>query len=259
MLKEKHECALPSEASEINLDVCGAEIEISGNAPSFSVEYAENAYCTEVKDSKVFIKRTKKHAMGKPYLKITIPDSFVPDLHIQADKSSLSIEGGLYGEITSVMENSKVNLDDLSAEVLIMKGNETSSEYTSVTAKTALIVNIKTGDLFIHSGFFSRADINMKTGNFGLWESDFHLFEIKSNKGNIHAMLAGDENDYTISSLAKGGITNIQNGGCGQKNFRAGSAHGNIFIDYSEESEKEEADYDNLTTDSEREIGQKVC
>lgn len=254
MSKQNYRFTAAEDVSEFTVNAFGSDIEIIGGCETFAAEFIEGAFSAEEKKGKVYFKRKKTTlaALTRVKLKIEVPESCVPEVKIVIKKSAVTFLDGIYGDCSVYGESSKILASGSAFNIVLLKGSELNAEYASTTVKNAFISNVKTGDILGKNSFFSRMDINLKSGNAGLWETEFSMSEISVKRGNIQALLTGGADDYKMSFTAKNGTCNRESGGSGSKSLKFIASHGNIIVDFNK---KKEEDGGNVNDDVTENIG----
>ncbi len=257
MGKQNSTFTAAGDINELSINAFGADVEITTGG-AFNAEFAEGSFSVEERKGRINIKRKKKAlpSLAKVQLKIEIPESCVPDIRAVLKKSTLDINGGIYGSLSMYGESGKMNVSGASFNVIFVKGSQMHCEYSSATVKSAFICHAKSADILDKESFFSRIDIDIKSGNIGLWQTDFQMSEIKVHDGNIQAMLLGGAEDYRLLLNAKNGTSNRESGGSGAKSMKCSAAHGNVIVDFSNKNKENDNNVnDDVAEDSGGESG----
>ncbi|MCD8201863.1 MAG: DUF4097 domain-containing protein [Clostridia bacterium] len=233
-MKSVETFVLPGDVKKINFDVFSGEIEIK-RSESFYIDAQEGDFALESKGAAVYVSREKKRLMASQKAKITVyvPDGPSPDVRVRARASNVDIDAGLYGTVTIDLDTGKVAVKDAVADVFVLKGSDVDAEFIGINAKASFTASVSGGDILMNGGFAARADLTIKGGNLGVWESDFESMDLSASKGNVQATLLGSEKDYSFKLAAKDGMVNRENSFGGQKTVKAYAAHGNVFMDFS--------------------------
>lgn len=257
MGKQNSVFSAKDDISEININVFNTDVEIEA-AQSFVAQYPEGNFSIEEKKGRVNIKRKKRglSSLARIKLRIGVPESCLPSIKMTLDKCALTFNGGIYGDLSVYGESSKVTTNDASFNIIFVKGSALQGEYSGTTIKNAFISNTKSGDILAKESFFSRVDIDLKSGNIGFWETDFQMSEVKVHDGNIQAMLTGTDEGYKLMLSAKNGTSNRESGGSGAKTLKCTAIKGNVIVDFSKKKKEKENDVnDDVAKDTGGESG----
>ncbi len=243
MGKQNSVFSASGDISEISINVFNADVEIEA-AQSFVAQYPEGNFVIEEKKGRVSVKRKKRGLSSLTRLKIRmgIPESSLPAIKASLDKCSFVINGGIYGDLSVFGEGSKITVNGAAFNIIFVKGSAMQGEYNGTTIKNAFISNTKSGDILAKGSFFSRVDIDLKSGNIGFWETDFQMSEVKVHDGNIQAMLSGTDEDYKLMLSAKNGTTNRESGGFGTKTLKCTAVKGNVIVDFNKKNKEKKDD-----------------
>lgn len=243
MSKKNSVFSASEDISEVTINAYGADVEISA-AQSFVAQYPEGNFSIEEKKGRVTVKRKKRglSSLSKVKLRIGLPESCLPTVKATLEKCTLSVNGGIYGDLSINGEHCKMTVDGAAFNIIYVKGSALQCEYSETTIKNAYICSAKSGDILAKNSFFSRIDIDLKSGNIGLWETDFRMSEIKVHDGNIQTMLSGGKDDYKLTLNAKNGTSNLESGGSGAKSLKCTAVKGNVIVDFNKKNKEKNND-----------------
>ncbi len=176
----------------------------------------------------------------KPHqiIKIFVPAHTVPSLKIIGKCVDLTVKSGIYGELNLAAEDGNAALFDCVFESAEILGGDVSVHIAGSTVKSGFISQTDKGDVLAENTFFKRAEVRVKRGNIGIVNVNCKDCAFDTQKGNITANLAGNEESYTTTLITREGTANRESAASkdgADGNFHAYTKKGNIVLDFIEE------------------------
>lgn len=241
-MKEKtYIYSVDTDVNSIELNLVSATVEIYGAADEkFYAEYpnAKNIFAANDENG-LIIHQGKCGIFTSPRqaIKIFIPAHTVPSLKIYGKNVRLIIKGGIYGDFTFSAEDGNAAVYDCVLESAEISGGDINVHVADSTVKRAFVLQTEKGDVLAENTFFKRAEVRVKRGNIGIVHVNCKDCAFDTQKGNITANLAGNEESFNTSIVTREGTSNresaAQDGADG--NFHAYTKKGNIVLDFSDE------------------------
>lgn len=230
--------SVETDVNSIELNLKSATVEICEAAGGkFYIEYpnCKNIF-TANGENGIIIHQGKCGFFTKPHLtiKIFVPAHTVPSLKLSGKNIELLIKNGIYGELNLFAEEGNAALYDCVFENAEILGGNIDVRIAGSTVKSGFISQTDRGDVLAENSFFKRAEVRVRRGNIGIVNVKCKDCAFDTQKGNITANLAGNENGYNTSLVAREGTANresaMQEGAEG--NFHAYTKKGNIVLDF---------------------------
>lgn len=242
-MKEKNYIySVETDVNSIELNLKNASVEICQAADEkFYIEYpnAKNIFAANDENG-IIIHQGKCGFFIKPYqpFKIFVPAHTVPSLKIYGKKVQLLINKGIYGELSFSTEDGNVSLFDCVFESAEISGGDVNVHLAGATVKSGFISQTDKGDVLAENTFFTRAEVRVKRGNIGIVKVNCKDCSFDTQKGNIMANLAGNEESFNTSLITREGTTNRESAAAKEGadgNFHAYTKKGNIVLDFVDE------------------------
>lgn len=225
----------------IELDLVNATVEICAAADEkFYIEYPNTKNIFAANDENgIIIHQGKSGFFIRPQqsFKIFVPAHTVPSLKIHGKSVELLVKGGIYGELSLFAEDGSATLYDCVFESAEISGGAVGAHVAGTTVKSVFISQTDKGDVLLENDFFTRAEVRVKRGNIGIVNVNCKDCAFDTQKGNITANLAGNEEDFNTSLVAREGTANRESAASGgaDGNFHAYTKKGNIVLDFAGE------------------------
>ncbi|MGN0812900.1 MAG: DUF4097 family beta strand repeat-containing protein [Candidatus Coproplasma sp.] len=171
---------------------------------------------------------------GKQIITIGVPTHVVPDLSITGKSASISLDGGIFGELSLNGVCGGLNLTGCSFASVRAASSQLNVHISETTVKQNALLQIEKGQLVAENSFAQVADCRLKEGNMGLINLSGSNFTFETESGNITLTLAGCEEEYNTLVRVKNGTSNTpgtQNDGA-QRSVKAFTESGNVLIDF---------------------------
>lgn len=241
-MKEKNYIySVESDVNSIELNLKNANVEICEAADEkFYMEYpnAKNIYAAN-DESGIILHQGKSGLFSKPQqnIKIYVPAHTVPSVKIYGKNVDVHIDGGIFGELTLSVEDGSANLSDCVFDSAEISGGDFNMHVAGATIKSGLIFQSDKGDVLAENTFLNRAEVRVKRGNIGVVNVSCKDCAFDTQKGNITASLAGNEENFNTSLITHEGTLNRES--CANEgadgNFHAYTKRGNIVLDFIDE------------------------
>ena len=242
-MKEKNYIyTVETDVNSIELNLTNANLEIS--------EAADGKFYAELPNTKnvfagsdengIIIHQGKCGFFIKPQqnIKIFVPAHTVPSLKIYGKNVQLVINKGIYGDLTLSAEDGNAALSDCVFESAQISGGDINVHVAGATVKSGLTVQTDKGDVLAENTFFMRAEVRVKRGNIGIVNVSCKDCAFDTQKGNITANLAGNEDSFNTSLITREGTANRESASAKEGadgNFHAYTRKGNIVLDFINE------------------------
>ena len=241
-MKEKNYIySVETDVNSIELNVKSASIEIcEAEDGKFYAELpnTKNVFAGSDENG-IIIHQGKCGFFIKPHqiIKIFVPAHTVPSLKISGKCVDLTVKRGIYGELSLAAEDGNAALSDCVFESAEILGGDISVHVAGCTVKSGFTSQADKGDVLAENTFFKRAEVRVKRGNIGIVNVNCKDCAFDTQKGNITANLAGNEESYTTSLITREGTANRESSSKegADGNFHAYTKKGNIVLDFIEE------------------------
>lgn len=233
--------SVDTDVNSIELNLKNANVEIYGNADGkFYLEYPNTKNIFAANDENgIIIHQGKRGIFSRAYqnFKIFVPAHTVPSLKIYGKNVELAINKGIYGDLNLSAEDGNAALSDCVFESAEISGGDINVHVAGSTVKSGFTVQTEKGDVLAENTFFKRAEVRVKRGNIGTVGVNCKDCAFDTQKGNITANLAGNEESFNTSLVTREGTANREsaaNDGA-DGSFHAYTKKGNIVLDFIEE------------------------
>jgi hypothetical protein len=230
-----------SDVAKIFIDANDAQVTIVSIADnktslSFPRGAAIHAACSE---NELIIKQSKKlfaRFFKKPQITLNVPEHLVPSVQFSGRSASLTLLGGIFGQLDAYLESGKVELSDAAFEGVEIKGNEVQFRAHALTVKGCLSCNIQSGEAIIENSFATHTECRNKGGNVGIINLNCKDSFLEAEHGNVTATILGDKKDFNVTLMAREGTCNSESddGKDCTGAVKAFTGDGNIVIDFVE-------------------------
>ncbi|MGN0808031.1 MAG: DUF4097 family beta strand repeat-containing protein [Candidatus Coproplasma sp.] len=172
--------------------------------------------------------------IGRQVITIAIPTHVVPNLSVTGNRTAVSFDGGIFGDLSLNSVCGELKTANCSFASVQITSKELNVHFNETTVKQNLFMQIKKGQLIAENSFAQVADCHIKSGNMGLINLSGSDFTFETTKGNVSLTLADCEEDYNTLVRVKNGTSNkpsTQNEGA-QKSVKTFTESGNVVIDF---------------------------
>lgn len=225
------------EINEICCDLFDADLQVcASDDKQLKVEYPNcKTVSVAVGDNRLIINQAKPLLpLFKRRIVVYVPTHVLPNLQITGKRSAITLEDGLFGDLTINADYGKLELINCSfASVSAVCGNA-YVHFNESTVKGNLTLQIENGELLAENSFALYADCQLKNGNMGLINLSGKEFAFETANGNVTLTLAGTEDEYNTVIRVKNGTSNKeskQNEGA-VKSVKALTDNGNVMLDF---------------------------
>lgn len=234
--------SIDTDVNSIELNLTNAGVEICEAADEkFYIEYpnAKNIFAANDENG-IIIHQGKCGFFSRPHqnFKIYVPAHTVPSLKIFGKDVELLVNNGIYGDLTFTAEGGNVSLYDCVFESAEISGGDINVHVAGSTVKSSFVSQTDKGDALMENAFFKRAEVRIKRGNIGVVNVNCKDCAFDTQKGNIMANLAGNEESFTTSLVTREGVANRESASAkdgADGNFHAYTKKGNIVLDFMNE------------------------
>ncbi len=219
---------------KIDCGVLNADVNvISTDSPNLYIEYTKNfAPHFAEGDGIVTIRQLKSRfwKIKHPVVNIYVPDCCVPHLKIDAIKSNVTINGGIFNDAEISGRTIKAEICGATFENLDIKADSLDVSADNITVKNLANAFAADGRVELDKTFCKHAECRVKKGNIGLSCSTCDYAVLNAEEGNIAANMLGDESDYSIE--LQGAAVSRKELSPGAKSIRARAVKGNVVLDF---------------------------
>jgi hypothetical protein len=196
----------------------------------------------------------KLRQIGKPLfhpaaVKVLVPSCCVPDISANIKLGTISVSGGIYGDVTIVGGEATINLSNLAFANGHINVKSLTLTCSDVSARQYMAINSTEGSALIDDSFCTNLDIVLKSGNIGISNLKCHSSSLSTEKGGINLILSGDESEYNLSLTSNHGLCNRENTTGAKQNIKAFTDYGNITVEFSKHKEANDDGNDDVTKD----------
>lgn len=255
MKQENSNYAATGEITALNCDVYDAILTIScHDQKTATAEYppAKNVFVGE-KDGALYIRQSRRSLFSKKQqlINICLPEHVLCDINLCGQKPSVGVSSGIYGTVSANLDGGDLTLCACDiAEFEMADGGANirgaNIRFNRATVKGGLIARIRSGNIIAENTFAMRAECKVGKGNIGFSNFTCKNCGLETTKGNICAILNGDEKDFSASIVSKYGTVNkesfINENASGK--IRAYAERGGITLEFSESENKQKAKND---------------
>lgn len=241
-MKEKTIFTVQTDVNSIEIDVVNAAITVQvATDGTFKIEYPEVQNISVGADSDSVVLSQRKYLFSNwkaQQLSVFIPTHTVPDVKIRAKNCSLKIIGGIYGELACSIGDGTVHLTDAVFGGVEITGDDVDAKICGVTIKGKLFLQIEKGNVLAENTFAIRSDCKVKKGNIGLAFVNCKDCAFNTDRGNITATIAGNEQSFNTTLITREGTLNregVKRDGA-DGNFQAYADKGNIVLNFADET-----------------------
>lgn len=230
---------------KIDIDLAGAAVTVKSTAePELYIEYSKGlrpVFCE--RDGAVTVKQRGGlfAKLKRPAINVYVPECTVPDLCISAERGSIDIEGGIFGDAAITGGRVGVKINGAIFENLRIEAAELDVCAGGMTVKNLANTIAADGRVEIEKTFCKKAECRLKKGNIGLCGAACDFAVLNSDDGNIYANMLGCESDYTIA-LDAAAVSGCKNATGGDKFIRARATKGSIVLDFEHAPRFDEAE-----------------
>lgn len=231
-----------ADVSEIHCGVISADINIVGTSKGgLRIEYSKSfsPYFTE-KDGVVTLKQQKipflKHR--RPVVTIYVPDCYVPDIRIDAERSNVKVDGGIFNDAGICGKEIKCELNGATFHDLEIKADHLDVSTGDITVRNMANTVASDGRVEFDKTFCKNATCRVKKGNIGLSCTDCEYAVLNTEEGNIAACMQGDESDYSIDLECPALSIKRDTSRFAKKTIRARTLSGNVVLDFEKSGER---------------------
>ena len=233
--------SVETDVNSIEINVTNATVEIcEAGDEKFYLEYpnTKNIFAAN-NENGIIIHQGKCGILIRPHqnFKIFVPAHTVPSLKVCGKDVDLIVKHGIYGEFNFSAENGNAELYGCVFESAEILGGAINVHVADATVKCGLVLQADKGDVLAENTFFKRAEVRVKRGNIGIVNVSCKDCAFDTQKGNITASLAENEDEFNTSVVAREGTSNRESTAkCGADgNFHAYTESGNIVLDFTGE------------------------
>ena len=227
-----------SDIAAIDCNVCDADLTIKTAADStLSVIFPVAKNLNAGNDNgTLYVSQTRHHPLfsRRQSIEICVPEHLVPALNLNAKHCNISIEGGIYADITIISEGGKISIDDIDADSVEINGGRLDVDIEDSTLKGSLYINARSAKFLAQNTFAGIAVVRTKKGNMGIVALNAKECTLETDEGNITATLKGRREDFCLKTTEKAGNT-VSDSCLKPKSFTAYTAKGSIVVDFIED------------------------
>lgn len=237
-MKEKSIFKADGDVFAIECNVFNAEIVVGESRDGqFTAEYpaSKNIFIGSGKDG-VIIRQSKRALFcnAPQRIEISVPAHTVPTLSVNGRTCRLSVNGGIYGDLTFSADDGKVSLSDCVFGNVSVTGGEVDAYLYGATVKNNIFLQYDRGELLAENTFATRTECRIKKGNIGLVNANCKECALDLQRGNVLATIDGAEQNFNTTLVTNEGTVSRESakhdGAAGV--FQAHSGKGNIVLDF---------------------------
>lgn len=236
-----------NEIFSVNTDVTDIEISavhadvtvIEAQDGAFKVEYPAGKNISVGSSGDGVILSQGKFPLSRwraQKITVHVPSHTVPDVKVHAKCCNLTVQGGIYGELSCTLGDGTVRLTDALFSSVEITGDGADVSASGITVKGNFYLQLEKGNVLAEHTFATRADCKVKRGNIGLATVSCKECAFNTDRGNITATVVGNESDYSTTLITREGTVNregVQREGA-EGSFLAYAEKGNIVLEFAE-------------------------
>ncbi|MDE5721286.1 MAG: DUF4097 domain-containing protein [Clostridia bacterium] len=221
--------------NRLDCEFINCKVKIYGTDEStFRIERAPHSYIRIYEhDGILKLKQLRKPFFHKAEIIVYAPVDVLYGAGLKIKRGSLEMDGvnctDLHitgGEVSVSIANSSFSHANVNLKTLKLDCADISFENSFICAADC-------GKVIMENSLCSKMDLTVKYGNLGISRLKCRDGAYTVEEGSINLTLDGEEEDYSLSLLAKNGTCNRENASGGAYALKAYTGNGNIVVDFN--------------------------
>ncbi|MDE6104734.1 MAG: DUF4097 domain-containing protein [Clostridia bacterium] len=221
--------------NRLDCEFINCNVKIYGtDGDDFRIERAHHSYIRiSEHDGILRLKQLRKPFFHKAEIIIYAPASALPDVGLKIKRGSLEIDGARCGNLHITGGEVSVSIADSSFSYANVNLKSLKLDCADIAFENSFICAADSGKVIMENSLCHKMDLTVRCGNLGISRLKCRDGAYTVEEGSINLTLDGEEEDYSLSLLAKNGTCNRENASGGAYALKAYTGNGNIVVDFN--------------------------